>query len=87
MDTLTGFEQTLSEPRELRIADRCDRCNAQAFVIAWKAIDSKEMDLFLCGHHYAEYEPNLLIQGFEIADFRYKINERPQERAPEDETF
>lgn len=88
METLT-VKEAVEQLRELKLADRCDRHNpsAQAFVIAWKEINGKEMDLMFCGHCYAEFEPKLAMQGWNVLDDRHKINEKPQIRDEDDETF
>ena len=38
--------------RQLKVADRCDRCGSQAFVLI-KGISG---ELMFCGHHYNAYE-------------------------------
>lgn len=58
---------------ELKVADRCDQCGAQAFGAAFK--DGK--DLLFCGHHLREHSPALAMQGFHILDLTNRINERP----------
>lgn len=58
---------------ELRQADRCDRCGAQAFGTAFK--DGR--NILFCGHHLREHSPALAAQGFHIIDMTHKINERP----------
>lgn len=64
--------------RILRIADRCDTCNAQAFVLA--KFGSGE--LMFCGHHFAKYEINIRTQAYEIVDERDWINAK-SESSPE----
>jgi len=39
---------TESKERQLQIADRCDRCAAQAFVLV-KGVTG---ELYFCGHHF-----------------------------------
>jgi len=56
----------------LKVADRCDRCHAQAFVL----VNFMEGELFFCGHHFAKHELMLREKGYEIIDERYKINEK-----------
>lgn len=53
---------------ELGVADRCDRCYAQAQYRATKLIDEKIYVLLFCGHHNREYGPALIIQGFAISN-------------------
>ena len=50
--------------------DRCDRCNAQAFV--W--VNGVSGELFFCGHHYAKNEHALKSYAFEIIDERDTID-------------
>jgi hypothetical protein len=47
-DTVTG---TTSEP--LTVADRCDRCGAQAYVRVQLAVG----ELLFCAHHAREHAP------------------------------
>ncbi|ASR77450.1 hypothetical protein SEA_PARADIDDLES_222 [Streptomyces phage Paradiddles] len=49
--------------------DRCDRCNAQAFVIAEKG----DMALLFCGHHGKQYKQALEMQGWGLLDFTDEI--------------
>jgi hypothetical protein len=52
----------------LRVADRCDRCGAQALV----RVEVGGLPLDLCGHDYREYEPALLAAGVRVlADDRF----------------
>lgn len=64
--------------RILRIADRCDTCGAQAFVLA--KFGSGE--LMFCGHHFSKYELNIRNQAYEIVDERSWINAK-SESSPE----
>ena len=50
------------EEKVLKIADRCDRCGAQAFVLA----TGVSGELMFCGHHYHKYE-------YAITQWAYKI--------------
>ena len=54
----------------LKLADRCDRCGAQAFVIA-KGING---ELYFCGHHFNKHQEALDKYAFEIIDERDSIN-------------
>jgi hypothetical protein len=62
---------------ELRLADRCCKCGAQAFV---RAVHPTELahdgqlhrDLLFCGHHFAQSE--LALVAWTIQDERHKIN-------------
>lgn len=62
-----------------RLADRCDRCGAQAFV----QVTSRDtgFDLLLCGHHYADNEPLLVMAGWIVDDQRDQINAAPSPSA------
>ena len=55
-----------TEERILKISDRCDACNAQAFVVAKK--DSKE--LFFCGHHFTKHKDMVYNWSTDIVDER-----------------
>jgi len=57
METLQKFE-----PVTLTAHDRCDKCNAQARVIATRG-DSM---LYFCSHHGHEYFVILLAQGWDV---------------------
>ena len=61
-----------TEERQLKLADRCDRCGAQAFVIV-KGVSG---ELYFCGHHYGQNEKALVKFAYEIVDERKYINER-----------
>ena len=50
------------QEKVLKIADRCDRCGAQAFVLA----TGVSGELMFCGHHYHEHE-------YQITQWAYKI--------------
>lgn len=56
--------------RQLKIADRCDRCNSQAFVLV-KGIAG---ELMFCGHHYTKNKNALIKYSYEIVDERNHIN-------------
>lgn len=73
---------TTLEEITLRIADRCDGCGAQAFVIA-RSPNNGSVLLF-CGHHGAEYMPALAAQGFEVDDRRHLINAKPSPTSIDD---
>ena len=83
----------------LRVADRCDRCGAQAFVRidvplpppdfdpmapAGSVDPSPSADLYLCGHHYRECELTVIAAGYRVYDERYRINEKPTPGADND---
>lgn len=59
---------------EIKIADRCDRCGAQAFMAALiSPLD--EHPLMFCAHHGAAHLPALQHAAIAIRDERYKINQ------------
>lgn len=53
---------------ELRVADRCDRCGSQAFVVT----QHTDSELLWCGHHYVEHEK--LLDALKVLDQRDNIN-------------
>ncbi|WP_245679157.1 DUF7455 domain-containing protein [Actinomadura hibisca] len=69
-----------SEP--LKIADRCDRCGAQAFV----RVEFDGLDLLFCGHHYRRHEMALLnrVPHAHVHDERDRINVKPSVSANAD---
>jgi hypothetical protein len=71
-NTLDDMDKTQTE-RELTLLDRCDRCNAQAFVIIF--INNSE--LLFCGHHYSKYEIALKNVSTRTSDQRFRINAKP----------
>lgn len=77
-----------TEPRRrwaLRIADRCDRCGAQAFARARVVVEvggeRGPVDLNFCGHHFAKHEDALRAVAVEVIDERERINARPSPSA------
>lgn len=52
-----------------RQEDRCDKCRAEAFMLAQKA----DSVLLFCGHHGREYRTNLEFDGWEVLDFTDEI--------------
>lgn len=67
---------TIEKPRVLTLQDRCDRCNAQAFV----KILGQTGELLFCGHHYnravdnAVGYDNLMKFAITIIDERDRID-------------
>jgi ribosomal protein L37E len=51
--------------RPLTPADRCDRCGAQAYVIAIL----RTGDLMFCGHHARRYQEDLYSSAVHIHDY------------------
>lgn len=71
MQTMTKQE------RQLKIADRCDRCQAQAWVLV-KGISG---ELLFCHHHFTKHEEALYNWAYDIVDERDFINEKSQSSA------
>lgn len=63
---------------ELTVSDRCDYCNAQAFVIARMMAGP----IYLCGHDYAKWQTKIDATAFEVVDFRDRINAKPSQSSP-----
>lgn len=55
---------TLTQP-SLTATDRCDRCNAQAYV---RVVLPNGGDLLFCGHHWARHADVLRPQAREVID-------------------
>jgi hypothetical protein len=57
--------------RQLTLLDRCDACNAGAYV----KVTGVTGDLFFCGHHYSAIENNESLKAFafNVVDERYAI--------------
>ena len=60
--------------RVLNLQDRCDSCNAQAFILV-KLLTG---ELLFCGHHYNKHQDKLNSQAYEIVDERSYINEKSE---------
>jgi hypothetical protein len=56
----------------LKIADRCDKCGAQAFILA----TGVSGDLYFCGHHYHKYEYAITQWAYNIVNELDTINEK-----------
>lgn len=74
--TLAPTEEQVVQSDSLRIADRCDRCGAQAFVRVLQGRRGRgALTLDFCGHHYAKHERALSRQKFAVlVDTRDTIN-------------
>jgi hypothetical protein len=68
--------ETLTEPL-IKVADRCDRCGAQAFVL----VKGMSGELLFCGHHFAKFEEKLTQFAYEIVDERDRINNKSESSA------
>lgn len=58
------MEMTMEKLIPLTAVDRCDRCLAQAYMVAVK----DEATLYFCMHHKTEFEAGLRDQGWTIID-------------------
>ena len=56
----------------LKISDRCDKCNAQAFILA----QGVSGILLFCGHHYHKYEYAITQWAYKIVNEIDNINEK-----------
>lgn len=61
-----------SKERVLKLSDRCDRCSAQAFILA-KGIQG---ELMFCNHHYNKFKENIDSWAFEVINELDFINEK-----------
>ena len=68
--------QTLTAPA-LSATDRCDRCNAQAYV---RVVLPGGTDLLFCGHHWSRHEDVLRPQAVEIVDETHRLSATPRRR-------
>lgn len=57
--------------------DRCDSCNAQAWVIV-KGISG---ELYFCSHHFNKHEDALFNWAFDIIDEREFMNQKSESSA------
>lgn len=64
-----------STEKVLKIADRCDSCGAQAFVL----VKMLSGELMFCGHHYKKHQEKLNSESYEIIDERDSINKKPSQ--------
>jgi hypothetical protein len=63
---------------EFHVADRCDRCGAQAFVaVRVTNQEGTQTVLLFCGHHYHTHGVALEVVATDIADQRHRINDKP----------
>lgn len=64
-------EITASKEYVLKVIDRCDSCNSQAYVLV-KLVTG---ELMFCGHHYNKNEKSIAKFAYEIIDERDKLIE------------
>ncbi len=60
---------TMTAP-SLSATDRCDRCNAQAYV---RVVLTNGSDLLFCGHHWNAHEEKLRPQAAAVVDETHKL--------------
>jgi len=63
--------ETMTAPT-LGAMDRCDRCNAQAYV---RVVLPGGADLLFCGHHWGHHEAVLRPQAAEVIDELHRLTE------------
>lgn len=82
-ETATRPETVTARPEPLRLADRCDQCNAQAFV---RVTFGNGADLLFCGHHFHRHEVVLMARHSDLTvqDERDKINHKPTAAVDDD---
>lgn len=73
---------TTSTPADVRDSgttltalDRCDRCNAQAFVEVAVATERGALPLLFCGHHFAVHQAKVSQIGTVLVDERHRLRE------------
>lgn len=70
-NSMTETEEVVEvNQRQLKIADRCDSCGAQAFIL----VKGMSGELMFCGHHYKKHEVALNKFAYEVVDEREHIN-------------
>jgi len=72
-DMPASSTQTLSSAT-LASTDRCDRCGAQAYVLAELAGGSQ---LLFCGHHWGTHQEALRPKSVNIVDELHRLNQAP----------
>jgi hypothetical protein len=81
---MTAALLTKTEPDyDLKVADRCDRCGAQAFFVALLEDCESKQELLFCAHHGRFHAPSLVEQGFDVLDFSDRLNEKPSPSSSE----
>lgn len=73
-----GAKVIVPDSPTLRLADRCDRCAAQAFVRVDFLVGDDTHELFFCGHHYAANEQKLNATAQVVVDERKFINAKSE---------
>lgn len=62
------------EERVLTAKDRCDRCNAQAWVLVKGIVG----ELYFCSHHFTKHEEALYDWEYDIVDETEFINKKSE---------
>ena len=65
---------TETKEKVLKISDRCDRCSAQAFILA----QGVSGILLFCGHHYHKYEYAITKWAYKIVNELDTINAKSE---------
>lgn len=68
--------------RELLVADRCDRCGAQAFMQF--IYEPKGYDLLFCAHHGRKFTPLVDLSKWVVLDSSHRLNEKPTDPSVDD---
>ncbi|POM22691.1 hypothetical protein BTM25_48950 [Actinomadura rubteroloni] len=71
----------LAPTKPLTVADRCDRCGAQAYV---RAVLVGGGDLLFCAHHGRKYAEALRSNGADIQDESARLTETPASAVDDD---
>ncbi|MFC0042143.1 DUF7455 domain-containing protein [Actinomadura rayongensis] len=71
----------LAPTKPLTVADRCDRCGAQAYV---RAVLVGGGDLLFCAHHGRKYAEALRSNGADIQDESARLTETPATAVDDD---
>lgn len=71
---MASMNTTLEAPR-LTAHDRCDRCNAQAYV---KYVLSAGGELMFCAHHARAHESALRPLSSEVIDESERLHRKPE---------
>jgi len=63
------YKDSVTDKPDLALTDRCDRCGAQAYVLA--VFETGEVQL--CGHHGTKHWDALKASAKEVHDFRDRL--------------
>ena len=74
---MTVTQDAFLATRELKVEDRCDRCRAQAWIVATKG----SQELYFCNHHGNKHQLVLIADGWAIQDDSYKMNKKSESSA------